>query len=519
MIGDTYDRRQDTPDWKSELREKLSGAIVFKRGPKQNRMPTKKSSTLREGSSQRQTRLVFFLGFGGVLLLMGLLGVSALSFVSQIKMRDEKIRQDYVTRDRVLQGLRAEIYTSGTHIRDFLLDTDDGLAIEHREQFLDTRHQIEDGIAAYRRLVRTGGEEPFRQFSEELASYMNAIQPVLDWTVRERHARASAFVQNELLPRRMSALRLADRIQRISEGQLEASSESVNVMLSSFRVKLLLLLVLAVLAGIAMAGAALWRLLHLDHEAQLRFDEVVSTREELKRLSAELVSAQESERLRLSRELHDEVGQVLTAIMLGLGNLRSALRNGNADEALRQLQLVEDMTERNASVVRNISLLLRPTMLDDLGLVPALKWYAREVSRTSPMSVDVAVDSFVDDLPEEHRTCVFRVVQEAVRNAARHSGAHQVRIYIQEIRNQETTGMLSVSVQDDGKGFDPAQDAGVGILGMRERVTRLAGKLEVNSKPARGTIITFTLPLPAAHRTAGTRSNNGSQVMRPFRTA
>jgi signal transduction histidine kinase len=286
----------------------------------------------------------------------------------------------------------------------------------------------------------------------------------------------------------------------------------------------MLLLVLAIGAGIALAGVALWRLLRLEHESQLRFDEVVSTREELKRLSAELVSAQESERRRLSRELHDEVGQVLTAIMLGLGNLRSALRNGNADEALRQLQLVEDMTERNASVVRNISLLLRPTMLDDLGLVPALKWYAREVSRTGPMAVDVAVESFVDNLPEEHRTCVFRIVQEAVRNSARLSDAHQVRIYIQEIHNQETnsqatTGALSVSVQDDGKGFDPSQEAGLGILGMRERVMRLAGKLEVNSKPGRGTIITFSLPLPAGHPSADPHSDNEPQVIRPFRTA
>jgi signal transduction histidine kinase len=343
-------------------------------------------------------------------LLLGVLGVSAISFLSQIRVRDEKIRQDYLTRNRVLQGLRAEIYTSGTHIRDFLLDTDEALATEHREQFLDTQRQIEDGIARYRTLVRDGNEQPFRQFSQELASYMNAVVPVLSWSAGERQARASAFVQTELLPRRMSALSLADRIQQISEGQLDESSDAVNVMLASFRVKLLALLLLAAGVGVALAGGALWRLLRLEYESQVRFDEVVSTREELKRLSAELVSAQESERRRISRELHDEVGQVLTAIMLGLGNLRSALKDNNAAEALRQLQLVEDMTERNASVVRNISLLLRPTMLDDLGLVPALKWYAREVSRAGSMTVDVVAASFVDDLPDPHRTCVFRVV-------------------------------------------------------------------------------------------------------------
>jgi signal transduction histidine kinase len=288
----------------------------------------------------------------------------------------------------------------------------------------------------------------------------------------------------------------------------------VSADLAAFRVKLLALLLLAVGLGVTLAGLALWRLLRLEREAQARFDEVVSTREELKRLSAELVSAQENERRRISRELHDEVGQVLTAIMLGLGNLRSALKDSNSTEALRQLQMVEDMTERNASVVRNISLLLRPTMLDDLGLVPALKWYARETTRTGPMAVDVMAEPFVDDLPDPHRTCVFRIVQEAVRNAGRHSGAHQVRIYI-----GEEEGKLSVSVQDDGKGFDPSQEAGLGILGMQERVMSLGGKLDVNSKQGRGTIVTFSLPLPADHRPVDALEHEEYQEIRPFRTA
>jgi len=112
---------------------------------------------IRRRSPQRQTRLVFFLGFGGLLLLMGIFGASAMSFLSQISVREERIRQDYVTRDRVLQSLRSEIYTSGTHIRDFLLDTNDALAIEHREQFLDTQHKIEEGTAEYRSLLRDSG--------------------------------------------------------------------------------------------------------------------------------------------------------------------------------------------------------------------------------------------------------------------------------------------------------------------------------------------------------------------------
>jgi signal transduction histidine kinase len=322
-------------------------------------------------------------------------------------------------------------------------------------------------------------------------------------------------MQDELLPRRMSALSVADHIQQISERQLERNSAAVSVMLSSFQTKLLLLLVLTAASGLTLAGISLWRLLSLERESQRRFADVVGARGELKRLSTELVSAQESERRRISRELHDEVGQVLSAIMLGLGNLRSALRANNSAEALRQLQLVEDMTERNASVVRNISLLLRPTMLDDLGLIPALKWLAREVSRTSSMTVEVMAESFVDDLPEEHRTCVFRVVQEALRNAARHSGALHTRICV-----QDEGGSLRLSVQDDGKGFAPSLETGLGILGMQERVVSLSGKMMLHSKPGEGTIITIDLPL-SPNRRSGESGSSGAflQEINPFRTA
>jgi signal transduction histidine kinase len=232
----------------------------------------------------------------------------------------------------------------------------------------------------------------------------------------------------------------------------------------------------------------------------------------LKQLSSELLSAQESERRRISRELHDEVGQVMSATMLAAGNLRAALKQGNSEEAVRQLQLIEEMTERNARVVRNISLLLRPAVLDDLGLVPALRWLAREVSRTHAVNVEVIADELAGALPEDHRTCVYRVVQESLRNACRHSGAQQIRIHVHQPEQ-----WIRVSVQDDGKGFDPALETGMGILGMEERVVRLGGVLKVDSEQGRGTIVSFELPLPEM---MGSReARDAVQEINPLRTA
>jgi signal transduction histidine kinase len=309
----------------------------------------------------------------------------------------------------------------------------------------------------------------------------------------------------------MLAVDLTDRMHELTERQLEASGVEVSDLFSGFRTRLVLLLIFTLGTGLVLAGFSLRRILALEREGETRFQEIVAAQDELKRLSAELLSAQEDERRRISRELHDEVGQVLSAIMLGLGNLRSAIDSKNREEALSQLQLVQDMTQRNASVVRNISLLLRPTMLDDLGLLPALKWLAREVSRTSGIQVDVVVErateEIPEDLPEEHRTCVYRVVQEAVHNAARHSDAGHIRISLQ----QTAESRLRVSVQDDGKGFEPFGDTGLGILGMEERILRLGGTMRLDSQPGKGTMISFELPVPG-------RIDAG-QLTRPLRTA
>jgi len=462
-----------------------------------------------------QARLLLWIGFGGLLLLMGVLGLSAISFLYQIEIRQEKLRQDFVERDRTLERLRSSIFLSGTHIRDFLLDTNDALASKHRAQFLETRHLIENGVDDYRRLLRAEEQKQFQQLSTELTVYFDTLSPTLEWSADKRHLRGLGLIQEEVLPRRMSAVTLADQIQQVSERQLETSSQQVGELFATFRRNLILLLFLTLTIGILLASITMWRLFRLEDESGLRFAEVTKAREELQQLSAELVSAQESERRRLSRELHDQVGQVLSALMLTLGNLGSSIKTHKLDDALRQLQLAQDMTEENARVVRNLSLLLRPTMLDDLGLLAALKWLAREISRNNTLHVDVAAEDCPDDLPEEHRTCVYRVAQEAVRNVSRHAAARHVRIHVKHEQR-----MLIVSVQDDGKGFDAEHETGLGILGMQERVTRLGGSLKVESERGRGTIVLFELPLPndLDQHQADELSPNDHET-RPLRTA
>jgi signal transduction histidine kinase len=474
-------------------------------------MSSSKSSLNRsQDSSYRQTRIFLFAGFGGLLLLMSILGLSAISSIRRIELQEEKIRKEYLVRDRALENLRSNTYLSGTFIRDFVLAGDDRRAARSKAQFLDKERVIQAELESYRNLIPPQTRGPFLQFRGELLLWLSDLRPVLEWDAATRRLKGYALMQDQVLPRRTGVLESVDRVQQVAERDLEQSSEAAGNMVSDLRFRLMVLIALTVLTGVVLAAVVLWRLLKLENESSLRFQEVLRTREELKRLSAELLSAQETERRRISRELHDEVGQVLSAIALGLGSARSALKDDNREEVFRQLQTLLEMIERNIGVVRNIALLLRPTMLDDLGLVPALKWLAREVSRSSSTDVDFVPDAFLDELPEEHRTCIFRVVQEAVRNAARHSGARLIRIYL-----RQEASAIRASVQDDGRGFDPAQEKGLGMIGMQERVTHLGGRLQVDSEPGSGTIVSFELPVPPT----GSNSEEDQVQIRPLRTA
>jgi signal transduction histidine kinase len=201
------------------------------------------------------------------------------------------------------------------------------------------------------------------------------------------------------------------------------------------------------------------------------------------------VDAQETERRNLSRELHDEVGQTLGALLVDFGRLKAAL-GACTPEVEKMVDRMKSVAERSVRSVRNLALLLRPSMLDDLGLVAALEWQGREVSRTSEMEVEVQSENVSEDLPDEYNVTIYRLVQEALNNAVRHSGARNARV-----RVEQSDGQIRLSVGDDGRGFDPARARGMGMLGMEERVRRLGGHIEFRSEPGRGTTITAQLPI------------------------
>ncbi len=226
--------------------------------------------------------------------------------------------------------------------------------------------------------------------------------------------------------------------------------------------------------------------------------EARESRERLQILSRQLIATQENERRRLARELHDEIGQTLTAISINLQVVR--IKDGQPGPGHAALEEALAIVDRTIRQVRQLSLDLRPSLLDDLGLEPALRWYAnRQIQRTG-LVIRLHTNLADGRLPVELETACFRLTQEALTNVVRHARARQVWIELRQRRDA-----LVLVVRDDGAGFDPsevrqrtAEGASLGLLGMRERVELLGGTLAIESQPGKGTCIAVQLPLAEA---------------------
>jgi len=437
------------------------------------------------------SRTVLTAGFGGLLLLMTLSAVDGMRALRQIQDSNDTIREQFLGRTRVLERIRADVYVSGTYVRDYLLEPEAGKAEGHRYSLLEARRDMDAALAEYRTLINGQEMTPFHGLEVQLADYWKVLEPVFGWTPEQRRRAGYVFLRDEVFPRRQSMLAIANRIAGLNEAQLNAGRATLEETFRQSSRRLGLTIAFTIGLGLLLAAFSMRKILGLEATATRHYEEIARAREELQQLSARLVEAQEEERRSISRELHDEVGQSLTGVLVEMANLSTLIRardfEGVSGKATELKKLIED----SIRVVRNLALLLRPSMLDDLGLVPALEWQAREVSRRTGIRVDVAATDVSEQLPEEHKTCIYRVVQEALHNIAQHASARRVTVTV-----REEEGRLTLAIEDDGRGFDAGRQKGMGLLGMEERVRHLGGSFDVRSRPGAGAAVNVVLPLP-----------------------
>ena len=442
-----------------------------------------------DGWPSKKLRLTLLISFGGLLALMVVAGLEALRLARQLHTQEEAIRHTFLAHTQPLLILSSSIYVYNDRIQEYLMSQEpqaDGLTAEG---FSRLTAEINSTLKTYPENRQPEERELLESLQQMFTEQQGMLNPVLSWSREERRRQALRFLNEEVLPQRLRIHETEEKIGLWNNQQLVAADREMFASFASLQARQTRLLAIALTAGLVLSLASILYLLRLGEEAQRRYQELARSRGELEALSAQLVDAQEAERRSISRELHDEVGQSLGALLVEVGRLAASVPSDNT-HIMDHVDKIKSVAETTVQTVRNIALLLRPSMLDDLGLIAALEWQGREVSRRSDMEVEVQSQGVSEKIPDEYRICIYRLVQQALNNAERHSSAKNARVTI-----EQTADKILVCVFDDGRGFDPQRVRGLGILGMEERVRRLGGMFTIDSKPGGGTTLKAEFPL------------------------
>ncbi|MCZ2146291.1 MAG: histidine kinase [Bryobacterales bacterium] len=435
-------------------------------------------------------------GFG---LVLGLLLFSTVeAYRIQRGLSDEAvlIYHRHNAQDDAIYRLRRQLWLGANSSRDFLLNP-----AVNREQEYRQRLQTSRDLSAklLRQLDEIGnGSEVTPRLRDKLHEYWSVLDRVPQDTGALTSEQRYLYVQREIAARRSA---LGDVLHEFAEVSRKAFRENEEALTASRREsarRLLFILGLSMVLAFTVAGFSLAHSEGLERETERQYAEVAQARAGLRQLAARLMDIQEEERARISRELHDEIGQALATLRMEISRAEGIARERLPEVAAR-LERARGLAEKTVHTVRDMCSLLRPSLLDDLGLGAALEWLAEDFMARVGVSCSLHQSALSEDLPDPVKTCVYRVVQESLHNCEKHAYASAVHVNV-----TRTESSLSVSVEDNGVGFviheelrTPSKGC-YGILGMQERAAALGGTLDVTSSPGSGAKIRLVLPLNRA---------------------
>jgi signal transduction histidine kinase len=432
-------------------------------------------------------------GYGAVIAVLVVSVVQAYRIQTSISTQQLEIYRRYVEQETACTTLRRDLWMSGNFIRDFFIRTTPEQAQILRSQLVSLR---EEADATLNRLAPLSNHsDMLGKLRKSLGEFWAMVEPLPDRMLNRPSDTHWQFLQQEFAPRRGELHNALLNLTGAEQQHLQESEGQFATARRDAARSLLGILAFSVLLSLLVAYKSLKHSDSLEERAERHFAEVERARHELQQLSARLLEIEEEGKRRLSRELHDEIGQTLALLQIELSQLQPLL--AAQPELIRErLRRAREMANRTVQTIRNISGLLRPPLLDDLGLVPALQAQLEDFQRRSGIECEFRDDQVADRLPDMVKTCVYRVVQEALHNCEKHSGARKVSVAV-----RQTAAFVSLKVEDDGLGFllnsqgMASRGAGLGLLGMRERVSIAGGTLSIDSAPGRGTRIEVQIPI------------------------
>jgi signal transduction histidine kinase len=421
--------------------------------------------------------------------------VEAYRIQSSVSKQQLEIYRHYVEQDKCVVVLRKNLWLAGNYVRDFFIRNTPAQAEVLRDQLQSLEAEDEEYLDRLSRLSSPG--DVMQQVRKSLNEFWAVVDPLPKSMLGASDDRQWDFLQREIVPRRGELYKTLMDLSASDQHRLQVSEKDFADARAQAAQRLMVMLAISLLLAALVARQSLRHAENLEHRAEKHLADVEQAKQELQQLSARLLEIEEEGKRRLSRELHDEIGQTLALLQIEISQLQS-LTVGQPEAIHNRLKRAREFAQKTVQTIRDISGLLRPALLDDLGLVPALQFQLEEFIRRSGISCEFVEENVAEQLPDQLKTCVYRVVQEALHNCEKHAHATSIRVAIRQY--PET---LSVQIEDNGRGFDVnAQRAGprpsgLGLLGMRERVSIAGGSLVIESSPGRGARISIQIPLPA----------------------
>ncbi len=429
-------------------------------------------------------------GFGTLIVLTAVLGVSQTRRAAQIERDLISAQESYSSAQALLSQIRVDLYRIGMDVRDYLLDRSADSSAELREQLEQTRVEIEGNLQMLESRMPFVDREPLNRLRVEATEYIDWLSPAIQWSQEEKLARSGNYVRTVLLNRRKAISDLASQVETINEANLQRARERLQASQAGFQIWLRRLTAIVLVLSVLVAGLSTTWILRLEKKAELNQQRAADAERELRRLSQQLVKTQEDERRALSRELHDQVGQQITALRVEIANL-GRIPSTERDTFTAHLREAKGLAEQTMKTVRDLAMGLRPSILDDFGLGPAIEWQAREFARRTGVPAHVDIEGSLNGLTESDRTSLFRIVQEALTNITKHASASEIRIAL-------TAGDQGVMLRvvDNGKGMEPmnARGRGLGLVGIEERAREMGAGFVLDSQPGQGTTIEISIP-------------------------
>ena len=432
------------------------------------------------------------LAFGGLLALMVVAALDALHSLRHLDGIERLVNQRYSAHNQALTTILISVHVYQDQMERYLLATQSAEGAGDVADVNSRGAEVQSALQKYPADLDPQERVLLSQIRQKFLEQQNSFATLVITRPERRQPDRQQAVQEQMMLRRAYILKVSRDVSSLNDRKLDEATQSLNASFQSVQSRLVAMVAVSLFAGLLLSMIGGMYILRLERQGRRRYDALMASQHELESLSSRLVDAQEEERRSISRELHDEVGQTLGALLVDLGQLSKLVP---PEDGLVQKQIghIKSVAETAVKSIRDMALLLRPPMLDDLGLVPALEWQGREISRRGDMEVDVQSENVSEKLPDEIKVCVYRLVQEALNNAVTHSGAKHARVAVSQQKDK-----ISVAVADDGKGFPADRVRGMGILGMEERVKRLGGSLSIDSEPGKGTTVRAELPLHAA---------------------